>query len=164
MIKYILFLGFCSLFFLALGPLFGGIPFNLLIVPIPFSYLIGSAPATLAGLLFGIVYLCKLNSTIPIDRVFWGAISGTTATILCALALEFLPIMGGHPLFDSYVAMFTLPVENSATTHHYPSWVLATMVSAFSICSLGMFGTIGGAMCGRLFPFRLGQKILSLNI
>jgi hypothetical protein len=40
-----------------LGPLLGGLPYNLFVLPIPFSLLIGGGPALIAGLLFGAWWL-----------------------------------------------------------------------------------------------------------
>lgn len=38
--------------FVVFGPLLGGAPYNLLLFPLPFSYLLGIAPAAVAGLLY----------------------------------------------------------------------------------------------------------------
>lgn len=46
-----------TLFFAALGPLVGGLPLNLLIFLIPMSYVIGTLPAVVAGLIFSVALI-----------------------------------------------------------------------------------------------------------
>lgn len=70
----------------AWGPLIGGAPYNLFIIPIPFAYAIGAGPALLAGLLFAAWWHAPgaRSPTWP-WRLLFGSLCGAAGSLLAAL-------------------------------------------------------------------------------
>lgn len=66
--------------FVVFGPLIGGLPYNVFLLPIPFSYVIGGLPALLAGLLFATWYHAGPPPG-PAWRGLLGALCGAAAAL-----------------------------------------------------------------------------------
>lgn len=159
-----LLVGFSGAFFLALGPLIGGLPFNIIfpIGAMVFAYLYGGAPALLAGLLFG-AFCAKQPEMmgVPEKRALLGAISGAIATALCGVALFFITPLG-KAFFDLFSTAFGLSAENSPNRHPLhlvPAWGIALVLVGSMVTALVPLGAIAGALCGWLFPHKFALRL-----
>ncbi|MBL8302907.1 MAG: hypothetical protein JNM26_09065 [Ideonella sp.] len=79
------------------GPLIGGLPYAWTVVGIPFAYLIGAVPATVAGLLFAVWY--HAGGRVPSWpwRAVVGSLAGLGGSLVVALGM--LPYGSGIEAF-----------------------------------------------------------------
>ena len=95
--------------FLWLGPLIGGAPYVVFIVPIPFAYFIGAAPALIAGVLFATWYHGHAGRPPSWPwRALLGALSGAAAAAASALYFE-LAAAGPQWFMVGVIAVHGIP-------------------------------------------------------
>lgn len=79
--------------FVVLGPLIGGAPYVVFILPIPFAYVIGAVPALVAGWLFATWYHAAVHAggsaPSPLRRSAIGALSAAAAAAVVGAASAF---------------------------------------------------------------------------
>lgn len=95
----------CVVFFAVVGPMLN--PLNLLIIPIPASYLFGVVPAFTAGALFALTYRwLMVDDEHKLKSCLHGSACGVVATFICVgLDLGLVSLKGEYSLFGSIGAI-----------------------------------------------------------
>lgn len=122
-----------GIFFGLLGPLVH--PFHLyLIVGTLFGYLIGFAPAVVAGLIFGLLYRPDWRTS-SLKRALFGMICGLFGCIFWGYIIYKFDVP--HVMFDRS------SFEGALDSFQF----------------LAFFGVFGGVVCGYFFPRRISEKL-----
>jgi hypothetical protein len=75
--------------FALFGPLIGGLPYVWMVITIPFAYMFGLVPATLAGLLYATWWLApSVRKPTALWRATVGAVCGAVGCAAVALAVS----------------------------------------------------------------------------
>lgn len=85
----------------AFGPLVGGLPYNVFLFPIPFSYLLGLAPAIVGGGIYAWwLHAPGKRYPTPVMRAAFGALFGTIACVLTMTVFEWVNSPAGARPFS----------------------------------------------------------------
>ena len=124
-----------GIWFLAIGPAF--------VLPIPFllpwSYLVGSIPAFLTGLLFALRYRRQVVPGKWLKRSWSGVQVGSTATLISAF-------------IGSIAIQYWFP----GVPHTYSVRIEFDTAATFAFM-FGLFGAIGGGLAAALMPQKLRE-------
>lgn len=109
-----------------LGPLVGGLPFNIFLYPIPFAYLIGGGPALIGGFFFGILLLAwvaDLEELTGLRRMALGAVTGAFGCLAAALVYGIAFGQTDALTVAGALCIFGIPAGAVCALLFKPNWV-----------------------------------------
>jgi hypothetical protein len=140
-----------AVWFVLLGPLIGGLPWNVFLFPIPLSYVLGAAPAAIAGALYATWMLIRQRRFEDESAFIRGAFCGALTTLGCCVAIFAVAKLGWpHPGF-SPVAI----VNSKQPTSFKAALVYAKFVPLLAVVWFSLSGAAAGGLCAVLLPKRI---------